>query len=41
MNLRPSKYVQIMTLDDLRSAFTGTVVVTVTGIFLMPVQSCG
>jgi hypothetical protein len=34
----PPEYLQIMT-SVLRSAFPLTVVVTVTGIFMMPVQS--
>jgi len=36
---RPPQYLQIMTFDLLRSALTVTVVVTVTGITSMPVQS--
>ena len=36
---RPPQYFQIMTFDLLRSAFTVTVVVTVTGTVMMPVHS--
>jgi len=39
MYSRPPQYLQIMTFDLLRSAFTVTVVVTVTGTVMMPVHS--